>query len=546
MAKSKLIAKFSFVKTDFLFVLIFIVFAAFYYDSVLEKGPLNSHLWRQTDCLSIAHHYAEGANFFSPEMHIQLSDDNTTGRTAGEFPILYFIVGMLWKLLGESYLVYRLFYLLILFAGLFSFYKSLRILFNDSYWAIVISLLLFTSPVYVVYGISFLTDVPAISFVLIALYFLLQYYRKKLLKLFYVSMGFFALAGLIKVSSLIAFIFLFIILIIESFSIKSLENRKLFNRPKYEWIGFISVILLVFTWYYYANYYNSLHKFWYTFNNVYPFWRNNDGEFEYLAMGIKNFTSTVFFSRPILYAFLFIGIVNLSLWKKIPLLAYLSNIIIIFGSILYFILWMPLMGNHDYYYSALLILFGGILVPFVWFIKANYLALFKGYRLKIFLGIFLVFNFLYCLNVTKLKTLAQQGTFIMVGNHEFVSEMKLTNLDFSVNWKRFEQMRPYIRSIGIKKEDKIISFPDKSLNTSLYLLNQKGWTNFISYDKEGIEKLIDKGAKYLFISDEKLLNEEYLTPFLSDQIGTFKDIKVYMLSKKSSQNETLTTNKKDD
>jgi hypothetical protein len=464
-------------------------------------------------------------------MHVQLGDDNQSGKTAGEFPILYFIVGKLWMLFGESYLLYRLFYLLILFVGLYAFYKSLRILFKDLYWSNVIALLFFTSPVYVYYGVSFLTDVPAISFILIALYFLLWYCQKNSKKLFFLSMLFFALAGLIKISSLIAFVFIFSIFILELFPIKTLGNRKLFSHKNHEWIGLGAVILCVFLWYFYAGYYNEIHGFKYTFNSIYPAWLLNKDDTTKIIKEIKYMVSPVFFSKPILFGFLFIPFVNLTLWKRIPIFAYLSSIIILIGAIIYFILWAPLMGVHDYYYSALLILFVGILIPFFWFIKSNYPVVFKGYILKIFIGLFLVYNFFYCLSVTKLKTLNQKnGSYVMIGNHDFVDLMTWTNWEIKSNWYRYKQMRPYIREIGIMEEDKVICIPDASFNISLYMLNQKGWTNFNNYSTtEEIDNLINKGAKYLFISNPDFLNKEFLSPYLKEQIGEFKGVNIFKL-----------------
>ena len=529
--------KFIFIKSDLLFVLIFIVLASFYYVPFLNKGPLNVHLWKQTDCLSVTRCFSEGANFFKPEMNSQLGDNFKSGNTAGEFPILYYIVGMIWKFLGESYFSYRLFYLLILFVGLFAFYKSLCILFNDTFWAIAISLLLFTSPVYVVYGVSFLPDAPAFSFILIALYYFLRYSRDKIQKLFFVSMSFFALAGLIKVSSLIAFVFLFLIFILESLSAKTLVKSKVFKCNKYEWIGFFSVILIFFFWYYYAFYYNTLHGFKSTLNTIWPIWYIKEGDFDLLVKGIRNFTSYVFFSRPVLLVLLLVGIANLFLWKKIPVFAYLSNILIVIGGAIYFILWAPLMGIHDYYYIALLILFIGILIPFAWFIKTGYPVIFKEYRLKLFLVIFILYNFLYCLNVVILKTIAHRGSYFLVGNQEFVIGMKWTNSDVSNNWERFETMKPYIRQIGVKKEDKVISLPDKSPNVSLFLMGQKGWTDYLNFhNSDDIERLIQSGAKYIFISDKKLLKEEYLSPFLTDKIGNYKGVEIFKLSKNMLMN----------
>jgi hypothetical protein len=539
MIKYAMFKKLNLFKSDLPFILLFIIFAAFYYDSVLDKGPLNIHLWRQTDCLSITRNFSEGASFFKPEANLLLADDYKSSLSAAEFPILYYIVGIIWKLFGESYLSYRLFYLLILSSGLFAFYKSLRILLNDNFWATTISLLLFTSPVYVVYGVSFLTDVPAFSFVLIASYFLLQYYRKSVQKLFFISMAFFALAGLIKISSLVAFVFLFIILILESLNVKSLGKRKLFKSNKYEWIGFVSVILVICSWYYYVDYFNTLHGFKYSVGSIYPVWDIQQGAVAELIKNINNFTSYVFFSSSMLLAFLFIGILNLFLWKKIPVFAYLSNIVLTIGCIIYFVLWASILGIHDYYFTPFLILFIGILLPFIWFIKSNHSDIFNGYLIKVFLVLFLAFNFIYCLNVVKLKTLASQGNFVLVRNHEFISLMEWYNWDVSVNWKRYETMRPYIRQIGIKRTDRIISLSDYSPNITLYFLDQKGWTGVRDYTKkEDFEKLIQKGAKYLFIADPVLLKKDYLAPFITEQIGSYKGIEVFKLPNSILRNDS--------
>ena len=232
-----------------------------------------------------------------------------------------------------------------------------------------------------------------------------------------------------------------------------------------------------------------------------------------------------------LFAFLFISILNLTLWKKIPLFAYLANIVICIGGVSYFILWAPLMGIHDYYYSALLVLFLCILVPFIWFIKSNYPNIFQGYILKSFVGVFLIFNFLYCFSVMKLKTGAEgKGSYVMVGNHDFVELMTWTNWDLRTNWYRYAEMKPYIKTIGIEKEDRVICIPDQSFNATLYMLDQKGWTNFKDYSKtEEIEELIQKGAKYLFIGNPEYLEKEFLAPYLTNQVGEFKGIKVFKL-----------------
>ncbi len=477
-------------------------------------------------------YYARGADFLEPEVNIQLGDKYTTGQTAGEFPLLYYSVGQIWKVFGESYLSYRVFYLIILFFGVFCFYKSVRLLFKDHYWAVILAGLLFTSPVLVVYGVSFLTDVPAFCFVLIALYFLLRYHLEQTRMLFWIAMLFFAFGGLVKISSMVAFVFLFFILFIETLGVKTLRTKKVFRCSWMEWIGFIAVVLALMAWYVYAAHYNNVHKFKYTFNDIYPLWNPEEGGIPVLWKKITMLTSHVFYSRYMIFLMGGLLLFHLFLWKRIPLFAYLTTIIVSIGVFIYILLWGPLLGVHDYYFAALLVLFPGILLPFMWFIKTRFPKAFSGYVVKGVAALFLVYNFIYCINVVKLKTRAQEGDFPIVGNEEFVGTMRWLNWDADANWMRFERIKPYLLQIGVGKEDRIISLPDQSFNVSLFLADRKGWTNFETLvEPEKIDMLISrKGAKYLLISDPALLEQSFIQPFITEKIGEFENIRVYRLS----------------
>ena len=100
-----------------LFIAIILLLTLADFGGFLNKGPRNMHTWRQADCVSLTYLYYEGNDFLEPEMHLQLGDDYTSGKSAGELPILYYAVGQIWKLTGPSYLVYRLVGLLILLLG---------------------------------------------------------------------------------------------------------------------------------------------------------------------------------------------------------------------------------------------------------------------------------------------------------------------------------------------------------------------------------------------------------------------------------------------
>ncbi len=507
------------------------VLAIIYYDSLLERGPLNTHLWRQTDCLSITKNYADGAPFFEPEMHVLYADNETSGKSAGEFPILYYAVGSIWKVTGESFMVYRVFYLLILVTALLAFFKSLQMVFGSNFWSIALTLILFTSPVLAYYGISFLTDAPAFCFMLISLYCFTVYQIKGKRRWLYWFAAFMALAGLLKISMLISFVFLGFIYLLELFpTIKTLGSRKLFEDRKHGFIALLIVVLVILSWYGYAGYYNSIHKFEYTFNSTYSLWDVPAVEMKNLFQEIQFLTIPVFYSKPMLLLLGGAFIFNLFSFKKVPLFAYLASIVIPFGAFSYFVLWAPLMGVHDYYYVAYLVLVPGILLPLVWRLKTIHSKLYSHLVLKAAFVVFLVFNIIYCKEVIAYKTLRQNGDSLFIANEDFKKVMRWTNWTVSEHWNSLYLMRSSLAEMGIKKEDKVIAYPDFSFNTSLYLMDRNGWTNMRDYrNQESIDYLKSKGAKYIVIHDPSLLTEPFIAPYLDQQIGQYKNVSVFKI-----------------
>lgn len=517
-------------KSNLLFLVLLLLFFGFSFDSILDKPPTGQHLWRQTDCLSITQHYAEGASLFEPEMHAQLADENTSGKTAGEFPILYYAIGKVWSFFGQNILTYRLIYLAILFFGVFALFKSLQIVLKDQFWSIALTLLLISSPTYIFYSVSFLTDGPAYSFTLIALYFFTKYSSLSTKKYLYYSIVFFSLAGLIKVSSLIAFIFIGFIYVLEIFPVKTLGSRKLFQNRKFESLLLIIVPVVILSWYVYAHYYNELHHFKYTFNNIFPLWLMNSKELHVVLAQITDFSSHIFYARPMIYVLALICLYNLFSFRKTNLFAYTSNVVILFGSFIYFVLWAPLMGVHDYYYNALLILTPAIIVPFIWNLKQHYIKIFNSIIFRSFASLFIAYNLMYCASIVQLKGHSSIAESALIKNEKLLREMEWYNWNNTSNLYRLTKIEPELQKLNIKKSDKVIVLPDDSFNTTLYLINRKGWTNFMHYSNASdFERLKKKGAKYLFIIDDSLLEMSYLQPSLKEQIGEFHGVKIYKL-----------------
>jgi hypothetical protein len=517
-------------KINLVFFVLLAAMSIAYYDSVLDKEPLNLHLWRQTDCLSLTRNYAQGAAFLEPEMDVLLAADWESGKTAGEFPILYFIVGKIWSVFGESVLVFRVFYLLIMIAGISAFYATLRSLKLDGFWSVSLALLLYTSPLYIFYGVSFLTDVPAFNLILIALYFLVRYMLLNRRQAFWLSMVFFALAGLIKISSLILFVCILALFLIQVLKLFGSINATIFKSKKLALSGFLVVLIAIVSWYVYAESYNYENQFKYTFNNIYPIWiLDNEGLTE-MFLGLKSFSLVIFFSQPMVLLIFILLLVNLFYYKTLPWFLYWSNVLLMLGGLAYFVLWAPLFRNHDYYLIPWLILFLPAFGIFFAILKIKYAKVLNSLVFKSVFVLFLIYNFSYAYSVMRLKAGSQNGTYPVVMNEQFVGSTQWYNWDVQTNWWRYQRIAGDLKSAGLKPDDRVISFNDDSFNISLYFLKRKGWTRFVSFDTDQqIERAISQGAKYLLCTDSSAMAASNIPKHIDSYIGKFEGILVFKL-----------------
>ena len=90
-----------------------------------------------------------------------------------------------------------------------------------------------------------------------------------------------------------------------------------------------------------------------------------------------------------------------------------------------------------------------------------------------------------------------------------------------------------LASLGVDKNDKVISIPDPSPNHTLYTINRNGWTdlykNVSSLDQ--IRELIKLGAKYLIVNDTTIFqNRIYLKEFSRDIIYDKNGVQIFDLS----------------
>lgn len=517
-----------------IFIISFIIVCIIYnYYNIFQLRPRPIHQWRQTDCLSITNnYYNNGMNFFSPEIHNLISDNKTSGKTAGECPILYYFIAILWKVFGVHEWIYRFVGLLLVFIGLYSLFRITDYFLKSAFWSVGLSMLLFTSPIFANYGISFITNVPAICIVLAGWWVFLQFYNTKKNNLLFFSMALFLIAGLIKVSTLISFIFLFIIFIGERIKFLNKRREYIFNRSNHI-IPFILVIFINFAWYYYAEKYNNIHEGKYTFNNLWPIWELDKNKIYQYILQIRKNTIYEFFNPLVLYSFIFMFLAIMLTPKKHPKFFIYGTYILVIGGILYTLFWFQAFDVHDYYYTDLLIVLIFILLTFFIFLKKYFEVLLNSSAVRIMFSLFLIFNIIYCHDMLELRYFPKEKKkYLIIGSQDIVDNFKWVNWDYKQHFLQLEKINPYLKSIGIKDDDKVISIPDESINISLYLMNQRGFTDF-GYgdlkDETRFNTFINAGAKYLIINNNSILEKTYLKPFLNKKIGEFKNIIIYDL-----------------
>jgi 4-amino-4-deoxy-L-arabinose transferase-like glycosyltransferase len=99
-------------------------------------------------------------DFIHPRMSQFISDD---GLDLAEFPIVYYISAIGYEIFGFHEFIPRLVSLFIVCFGLLCLYQLLVAILGDIFFSLILSLLLFTSPVLIFYSITPIPDTVAIA-----------------------------------------------------------------------------------------------------------------------------------------------------------------------------------------------------------------------------------------------------------------------------------------------------------------------------------------------------------------------------------------------
>ncbi|MEY3421737.1 MAG: hypothetical protein RIR48_2033 [Bacteroidota bacterium] len=137
----------------------------------INLPPLDEHSWRQCITLGVARNYAEvDATFWEPKTVIS---DSRNGILAQEFPILNYLIYILWSIFGEHNWVFRSLVLLVSSFGLYYFYLLLKRLFNHhiAFGTVIV----FAVSIAFTYARKAMPDVFSVSLCIIAIEYAYRY-----------------------------------------------------------------------------------------------------------------------------------------------------------------------------------------------------------------------------------------------------------------------------------------------------------------------------------------------------------------------------------
>ena len=484
------------------------------FSDILTMRPQGIHQWRQCDCLAFTQtYYQDGNNFFQPQV-LYLSKDGT-GKTASDFPLIYYTVAQLWKIFGKHEFIYRGLVLLLAFFGLLALFRMAEDMFKDSFIALWICFIMYSSPIIVFYSNNFLMNVPALSFALIGLYFFYQFYKRRKNKYLYFSMLFYAIGGLLKVPALTTYAAIVIALILEHFRVMNLK-KDLFFDLKRQIPALLAVPVIVFAWYAYAHWYNDQHNNGLFLIGILPIWDISWEKIKHVIEYANILWKTSYQSVLVqVLAGLMYFIVLFFRKKNHPLLWW-GTLILSLGFVAFIALWFQVFDNHDYYLINQLIFMVVIFLSFFYLIKKNYPGLAENVFFRLILVAILVVNVSNCRKVIHLRYYGWP------------------NEDYLKYDQALEDITPYLRNeLHISEKDKVFFLHDQSFNISLYLMDQKGYTDYggLLKDTAFVNRKIAEGVKYLFINDSSLLGEPYLKPYVNNRIGKYKNIFIYKLDR---------------
>lgn len=462
-------------------LLLLLVFLFLNFQHFIFLHPTGPHFVRQTDSFAFVDYYQNnGFRFFEPGGWYL---GNSNGRTAAEFPVLYYLTAVLGYFIGHENLVLRCISLLCISIGFYHLFKLLNLHMLHRGLAMGFTFLFLSSTVLLYYSINFLPDASALGLTLSAWYFAIRSYKTKNRSDLKRAFLFFGFASLLKITFVIhpvAFVmtaFLHDVVVQQTMRFRNFAAKAMV-------FYLVCVLMALAAWYGYAEYYNTKFDSNVFLSTFTPIWDLSKQQIDAVLLAVSHDWFSSYYYQTTFHVFLAIIVVGLVLtrYKKIDFHALLV-IVLGAGTLVYFFLFFKQFKDHDYYMLNA--------APFVFFLIT-------------FMFIQIV-NRIKSAKVTKFLTTGVCVLSVLSFNY---AAPKLSER-FSKMSPVFERNVPALRGIdrfldanGIPKSAKFLVVTEPNFNGAFYFMKRSGW-NIKETNAEGKNEI----SKRLLTSDYLLVNE---------------------------------------
>ncbi len=467
---------------------------------VINYPPKAVHQWRQSDCMAYAKtYYQKGTGLFTPSTYNLAGRE---GRVVSEFPIIYFIGGQLFKVFGIHYLILRGLTFICFLLGLFYLYRFMGLWMKHSLITLFPIIILATSPFYYYYALNFLPNVPAISFSFAGLYYLVCYLRGGSTRQLIIGTLFVILATLLKPTDggLLWVAYLGVCFF------QFLQGKIKAKRAIAVAVSAMLISASIVGWYFYGEWYNGVNGNHENLQSIYPIWQMDHKYAVYVwKERILDFWSASYQQRTVLYFMVVLAVIYLVRLRVLHPFLRLITFLTFLGTIVYDILWYKAFSDHDYY--LLVNIFPCILLLITvteWFTNRLVPTISK----KVIAGVGALLAVLVAISIyhnTKIQDERYHKPIFQYMNPDIYSA------------------EPFLRQLGIKSTDVIVSVPDPSPNITLAAYGTQGYTESLSDEYFNINLYIKVGAKYLVICDSTYLNKPLYAPHTKKLMGKFRN-----------------------
>lgn len=468
------------------------MFTYFNFWEILFWPPQGIHFMRQVDSLSFITYYMHTGNgLFEPGTFSLFSKD---GRTASEFPLIYYLMSFVWQAFGRQEFLIKLIHLTATTFGLWHLFLLAKRLTNHTITALCVVVFGFSSSVWIYYANNFLPDASALGLTFSGIYFFIKYIHTNQHRASVFAMLLFMCAALMKISYFIYPIALVLYILWLDF-----------RQPlKHKWIllQFVAVTCIVLAWVIFASYYNSVNH-GYFLSRSKPIWSLDAETIKAVFKMITQYWSTWYYSPPQLIVFilvLFTGIYALKKNYRILLIPF----IMLSGAISFVLLFFHQFHNHDYYMLTIFPMALVMLIFVLQFITRNapFFVLLASFIIVGGSGVWGA-------------TFAKNYVFWRYWN---ARENEIDQ--FAYVGVRLKDARSVLDQYGIDKDAKFIYIKDPGVNGAPYYCNRFGWNiwDTTSHRLSNIPTYISEGADYILLTDSVFISHPVLSQYLAKPV----------------------------